>query len=202
MFSSLLYLLILLVSARASIIDAFLENTTTSLHYLTKEEIVDLIVLTKKKYQIQNVQYPERLELQQSTSVESYFVYLKERAEISEFVSEIQSHFEKDVEMEFIGGQYRSIILNCNINIFLNASIQYFVESFFELPLLARIEQDVFEKASLEVESTTEKNTTLQFMFFSSMNSLQKEFHTVIPPNIHLQSKRMSNGTDSSRIFC
>ena len=84
-----------------------------------------------------------------ASEVDSFFVLLKSSQKLSEFVIGIEDEFKDKVEIEFVGGHYDVIIMHCSLNVFSESLVQSFVECFFSLPLLARIEHSIFDQSVL-----------------------------------------------------
>lgn len=126
---------------------------------------------------------------------------MSESFELYQFVEEIDTNYSNVVEMEFVGGQYRAIILHCTISVFASDPFRKYVDSFFELPLLARIEKDVFEKAVFFYFNPSKThNETVQLTVFSSTNDIRKNLDAYIPLSFQFQSKVVVNETHSSRM--
>lgn len=136
-----------------------------------------------------------------STNIDSYFVYLKESVRLYQFVEEISANYSDGIEIEFVGGQYKAVILQCNVNMLLDKPLRRYIDSFFVLPFLSRIEQNVFEAAATSVLNSTLVNPPiLQLQLLPSSYDVRENMKNSIPTFSRIVSMRTTNFTKSSSI--
>lgn len=87
------------------------------------------------------------------------------------------------------------------MNMLLDKSLRRYIDSFFVLPLLSRIEQNVFETAATTVFNSTLVNPPiLELQLFPSSYDLRENMKKAIPTSPHIVSMRTTNLTKSSSI--
>lgn len=68
-----------------------------------------------------------------------------------------------DYEMEYIGGQNKSLIITCRQSFLYSHSLTHIIDRFAPIPLLARIDPLVLEAASTSLKENKYLNISLQF---------------------------------------
>ena len=113
---------------------------------------------------------------------------------------EIESELKDKVEIEFVGGHYDIFIMHCSRNVFRERLVQEFVESFFSLPLLARIEHTIFDQSiSSYYPISNQKNSTVEISLFDDF--LESTLDEVIPDVVSVYSISSFNNTPDQSIF-
>ena len=113
---------------------------------------------------------------------------------------EIEAEFKGSVEIEFVGGHYDILIMHCSRNVFGERLVQEFVDSFFSLPLLARIEHSIFDQSiSSYYPISNQKNSTVEISLFNDF--LECSLDEVIPDSVSVYSMSSLNNTPAQSIF-
>lgn len=94
-----------------------------------------------------------------------YFVLLKEEYSVSDFETYIPgrwlSFYKYDIE--YIGGQNKSLIIHCNEKLLQTKSLLTIIDSYSRVPLLARIDMSLLNQLSIAYNNMTDLDIIAEF---------------------------------------
>lgn len=113
---------------------------------------------------------------------DEYFVYMKDEYFVYDFMNLLETQVKDiSVETEFIGGQNRSLIVWCHPILLVGPTFSPLVDSFFRVPLLAKIGLDVLESAYHK--TSTSVNDDLSFQVdFTGKHSIHLDSNAMVSP--------------------
>lgn len=113
---------------------------------------------------------------------DEYFVYMKDSYFVFDFVTLLETQVKDiSVETEFIGGQNRSLIVWCQPILLVGPTFSPLVDSFFRVPLFAKIGLDVLEGAYHKTATSVSDDLSFQ-VDFTGKHSIHIDSDAMVAP--------------------
>ena len=101
-----------------------------------------------------------------SMPFDEYFVSMKDGYFVNDFMKRVEAITEfSTMEIMFIGGQNRSLLVWCHPEVFTRPQLEPIVDTFFQVPLLGKIPYSIIENAEYNIKNANRDDISLQVEF-------------------------------------